>query len=133
MYLYGLNHAKEEIYRANKAIVVEGEFDVCAFHSSSIPIAIGLCGSSFSLFQISLLLRYCSEIYIMFDGDEAGRKLTEKVMKMYKENDFKHYGIKIIPVNLPDKFDPDDFLFAEGKQGVVSKLKKSREEFELID
>lgn len=128
-YLYALNFAKDSITKFNKCILMEGEFDVCAFHSWGLPIAVGVCGSSFTLFQTSMLLKCCSEIYLMFDGDEAGKAATQRALKIYKEYNLKHFGINFIPVKLPEKTDPDEYLFDIGKRGIIDKLKQSKEEF----
>lgn len=128
-YLFALDKAKESILKIQKAIVVEGEFDVCSLHSRGVNMVVGSCGSNFSLFQISLLIRYCSEIYLMFDGDEAGERATQKTIEIYKENELHQYGIDFIPVRLPKGFDPDDFIFKEGVEGMMSILKKSKEEY----
>lgn len=131
-HLYALNFAKKAIEEVNKVIVVEGEFDVGAYHSAGLNMVVGTLGSSFTLFQVSLLLRYCSEIYLMFDGDEAGRSAIKRSMSMYEEYNLKEFGVKFIPVNLPNKIDPDDFLFKEGRHGVIEKLRKSKEELMFI-
>ena len=71
-YLYGLYQAKDTIRRLNKVIVVEGEFDAIAFHTYGFTMTIGCCGSAFTLFQVALLSRFCTNFYLLFDGDVAG-------------------------------------------------------------
>ena len=79
-YLYGLYYAKKFITKYNRVILVEGEFDVMALHSNGFPMTIGMCGSALTLFQIALLSKYCSYFYLLFDGDEAGRKSIKRAM-----------------------------------------------------
>jgi len=126
-YLYSLNHAKYDIRIKDKVILVEGEFDVMALHSYGFKMTVGILGSSVTLFQIALLSRYCSEFYLLFDGDSAGKAATERAMKLYKDNKIKSYGIKFLPVFLPDGDDPDDFLLREGPHNLKNKLAESRE------
>lgn len=126
-YLYGLCYAKDAIFKYNKAIIVEGEFDVSYFHSIGFNMTVGTCGSAFTLFQISLLSKFCSEFYLMFDGDEAGKAAIKRTMNDYKKYNLECYDLKFIPVFLPQNIDPDEFLMKEGVSGMKKKLKESRE------
>jgi len=128
-YLYALNHAKYDIRIKNKVVLVEGEFDAMVLHTYGFKMTVGVLGKSLTLFQIALLARYCSEFYFLFDGDQAGRNGTERVMKLYKDNKIKSYGIKFIPVFLPEGNDPDDFLLREGPTSLKNKLSESRENY----
>jgi len=119
-YLYGFSHAKKNIIERKKAILVEGEMDVAFLHSNGLNMTVGICGSSFSIFQVSLLARYCSEVYIVFDGDEAGKKATHKVMQIYENYSLGSYHIKYIPTYLPLKQDPDDYVNKYG----INQFKK---------
>jgi len=133
-YLYGLCYAKDRIRETKKAIVVEGELDVAPLHVDGFDMTVGVCGKVLTLFQISLLLRYCSEFYIMFDGDSAGKEAIKKALEIYEEYDsvFKEYGIKFIPVYLPNGLDPDDFLKRYGKIKMREKLIAAKEDYILF-
>jgi len=131
-YLYGLYYAKKTIYKINKVIVVEGEFDVAAFHTNGFTMTVGCCGSAFTLFQISLLSKYCTDFYLFFDGDTAGRAAIERAMKMYEKYSLNTYGLNFFPVFLPEGYDPDDYIKEEGREGVRKKLITAREDGEFI-
>lgn len=131
-YLYGLYHAKETIRKINKVIIVEGEFDVLAFHTFGFKMTICCCGSAFTLFQTALLSRYCTEFYLFFDGDVAGRKSIQRVMDMYNKYSLSAYKLKFIPVYLPKDVDPDEFLFKSGVKGVKEKLRISRDDCNFL-
>jgi DNA primase len=130
-YLYGLYYAKEEILKHKKAILVEGEFDVAALHSNGFKITIGVCGSAFTLSQASLLSRYCSEVYLLFDGDTPGKNAIKRAMELYQKFGLDTYGIRYIPVYLPEKTDPDEYLRNCGKKAMRELLIKSNEENKL--
>ena len=125
-YLFGLHRAKEAIRKYNKVIIVEGEFDTIAYHSYGINMTVGCCGSALTLFQIAFLSRYCTDIYLMFDGDVAGRKSTKRIMEMKDRYSLDVYGLNFIPVYLPKDTDPDDFLFEVGAKGVANALKEAK-------
>jgi len=132
-YLYGLYQAKNIIRRLNKVIIVEGEFDVIALHANGFTMTVGLCGSAFTLFQVSLLSRYCTDFYLMFDGDVAGRKSIKRAMDMHSKYGLKaSYGLNFIPAYLPKDVDPDEFLFEVGPGGVKEKLKTAKDGVNFI-
>ena len=126
-YLYALDIAKDYIIKSNQAIIVEGEFDVMKMHSIGIRRTVGMLGSSLSIKQISLLSRYCQEIFLMFDGDEAGKNSMERAMQLSSKYGLRQfYDILIIPVVLSNGLDPDDFIKTEGKVSLVNLLRKSK-------
>ena len=130
-YLYGLYYAKDTIIKTGKAILVEGEFDVASLHSFNFKMSIGVCGNAFTLSQVSLLARYCSLVYIMFDGDESGKKAIRRVLELYKKNNLEAYKIKYIPVYLPFNKDPDEYLRTEGRENFKNQLIKAKEEYDM--
>lgn len=127
-YLYGLNSAKEKILETNKSIIVEGEFDVLTLHSFGLTIAVGICGSALSIFQIGLLSRFCSDFYFILDGDESGKKSMQKIGDIFKKYSLSDYGLKFFPVYLPKGLDPDDFVRKYGKNEFIQKMKNSKED-----
>jgi DNA primase len=127
-YLYGLDKAKEAIQRSNKVIIVEGECDVLCMHTYGFNMTVGLCGSALTLFQISLLSKYCENFYLLLDGDDAGRDSIKRAMKDYDKYNLEAYGVNFIPVHLPDGSDPDEFIISRGKRNMVDKLRSAKEE-----
>ena len=130
-YLYGLNQAKGSIRKYNKVIVVEGEFDALAFHTYGFTMTVACSGSAFTLFQVALLSRFCTNFYLMFDGDVAGKQAIKRAMDMHDKYCLGAYGLNFYPVYLPESTDPDEFLFSVGSHGVRDKLKTSRDEFDF--
>jgi len=131
-YLYGLYQAKEAIRKYNKVIIVEGEIDALVFHSYGFKMTVCCCGSTLTLFQVALLSRYCTNFYLLFDGDVAGRESIKRTMEMYRKHNLVAYGLNFIPTFLPEDVDPDEFLFEVGEHGVREKLKESRKEYDFI-
>lgn len=128
-YLYGMQIAKPNILKHNKAIIVEGEFDVMMMHQYNFPITVGILGSAPQLQQIAILSRYCNQIYVVFDGDEGGEKALDSLVTIGKENALENASVGIIPVTLPAKNDPDDFLLKNGRTAFIELLKKSKEKY----
>ncbi len=132
LYLYGFCYAKDEIIRCQKAILVEGEFDVASLHSKGLKMTVGVCGSSFSLIQAGLLSRYCSEVFIVFDGDESGKKSIQRVLNFYKKNNLSSYEMRYIPVYLPDNLDPDEYVRKKGVASFRELLISARDENKIF-
>jgi DNA primase len=127
-YVYGLYNAKNEIIKKNKVIIVEGEFDAISLHSNNLAMTVAICGSSLSLFQVAILSKYCSEFYLLFDGDKAGRSATKRAIDMYKEYGLSRY-ISFFPVYLPDKTDPEEFVQKYGRKELINKMISAKEDY----
>jgi DNA primase len=124
-HLFGLNVAKGDIIARGAVVVVEGQFDVAYLRSIGIRHVVGMLGHAVSFRQISLLSRYCSKVYLFFDGDKAGRDATTKTMKMGYEHCLSdpNIGIDLIPIETPWGKDPDEFTLTE----VVSLCRKAKD------
>ncbi len=76
--LFGINLALKEIRRTKSFVLCEGNLDVIALHQSGILNAVAPLGTAFTESQAKLLKRYVQKGVILFDGDSAGIKATEK-------------------------------------------------------
>lgn len=126
MFLYGMNVAKKHIIANKKAIVVEGQFDTTCSHTFGFNITIGILGSAFSVQHVTVIARYCRDIFLVFDNDESGCKNLERSMIMYKNYGLESSDIKFIPVIIPIHKDPDEFLRKEGKQEYYDLLAEAK-------
>jgi DNA primase len=105
-HLFGLNYAKSEIRNKNTAIVVEGYFDVISSHQAGITNVVSTSGTFLSLKQTMLLSRYCEDIKILFDNDDAGKKAATKFIDRCKAG-----GIRLKELFLPDGYkDIDEYI-----------------------
>lgn len=126
MFLYGMNVAKKYIIENKKAIVVEGQFDTACSHKFGIKVTVGILGSAFSIQHVSIIARYCRDIFLVFDNDESGCKNIERSITMYKNYGLESSDIKFIPVLIPIHKDPDEFLRKEGKQDFMDLLAEAK-------
>lgn len=132
-YLYGLPYAKNNIIKKKKAIVVEGEMDVACLHSYDFNTTVGVSGSSFTLFQAALLGRYCSDVYFLLDGDTAGYESMRRISKIFRIHSLQAYGLRYIPVTLPNGYDPDEFVIQNGRKALIELLVNAEQEYNLIN
>ncbi|GGL18080.1 DNA primase [Mangrovihabitans endophyticus] len=118
--LYGLDHAKREIARRGRAVIVEGYTDVMACHEAGEPTAVATCGTAFGADHIGVLRRllmdsdsFAGEIIYTFDGDAAGQKAALRAF----ESDQRFVGRTFIAVS-PDNMDPCELRLAKGDMAV---------------
>ena len=103
--LYGLYHALKEIRQKKYAILVEGYSDVISLHKAGFKTAVASSGTSLTEEQLNVLYRYCKKVYFCFDSDAAGKKATEKSIKMGLKN-----GFEVMIIKLPEGEDPDSII-----------------------
>jgi DNA primase len=118
--LYGIDHAKREIARQGRAVIVEGYTDVMACHLAGVPTAVATCGTAFGGDHISVLRRLlmdtdtlAGEIIFTFDGDAAGQKAALRAF----EDDQKFVAQTFIAVS-PDNMDPCELRLGKGDAAV---------------
>ncbi|MDY7088305.1 MAG: DNA primase [Actinomycetota bacterium] len=118
--LYGIDHAKREIAKRGRAVIVEGYTDVMACHEAGEPTAVATCGTAFGLDHIGVLRRllmdsdsFTGEIIYTFDGDAAGQKAALRAF----EEDQRFVGRTFIAVS-PDNMDPCELRLAKGDLAV---------------
>ncbi|MFO7526318.1 MAG: DNA primase, partial [Ignavibacteriaceae bacterium] len=121
--LYGLSHAKDEIRRVNKAILVEGYMDLISLYQSGIKNVVAVSGTALTDDQAQLLSRYTKNVVLIFDSDTAGINASMRSIEILLKKDF---DIKI--VSLPKGEDPDSYVQKFGKDE-FEEIIKSAENF----
>lgn len=109
--LYGLFQTKEEIRKAQFAILVEGYMDFLSLYQNGIRNVVASAGTSLTNDQIYILSKIAPEINLVFDGDDAGQKAAIRSIQLMLQTEV---NFKII--SLPEKEDPDSFIRKSGKE-----------------
>ncbi|MGD9486724.1 MAG: DNA primase [Calditrichaceae bacterium] len=117
--LYGLHQAITSIRQNGFVILVEGYFDLLRLVDSGIKNVVASSGTALAPQQAKLIRRYCREVYIAYDGDEAGVKAAIRNANIIEAEDLNSY---IIP--LPKSEDPDTFILKYGQKEFENLLKK---------
>src|SRR5260370_13681204 len=112
--LYGLNEARQAITAQHssgkdRAILVEGYFDVIALWQAGCKEAHAGCATALTVHPLRLLSRYTKNPIASFDGDEAGRKASMRALEVFLQAGLLGHGIFI-----PSGFDPDTFVRERG-------------------
>jgi DNA primase catalytic core len=99
-HLFGLNQAKTAILQADCVYVVEGQFDVIKAYERGLHNVVAVGNSNIGIYQVALLMRYTSNIVLLFDGDEAGKIGMERAMMKFG----KYTGMKkgVLPSGYKD-------------------------------
>jgi len=109
--LFAFDKASSNIRKRDKAVVVEGYFDVISLHSKGITNSVASLGTALNKYQISQLCR-CTDsknIIINFDSDNAGRLATKRVINEVESLSL-HDQINLKILQIKSFKDPDEFL-----------------------
>ena len=102
--LFFLDIAKTMARQKNYLILTEGYFDVYSFYDNGLENVVALCGTAISDHQVALASRFCDNLVVVMDADDAGKIASEKVVKKIEE-----LGLNAVRLFLPRGMDPDDF------------------------
>ncbi|MDB4944942.1 MAG: primase [Labilithrix sp.] len=119
--LFGIHQARHAIRKAERAVLVEGNFDVVSLHARGIENVVAPLGTAFTIEQAKLLKRFGPDVVFLFDGDEAGRK----AVRLSREA-VKAAGLSAHVADLPNGMDPDDLARLKGKKGVEDLLANAK-------
>lgn len=115
--LYGLSWAKNAIRREEAALIVEGYMDAVALAARGLENVVAPLGTSMTEDQATLLTRYCTRAYILFDSDPAGLRATFRAGDILLAA-----GLHPAVVTLPPGEDPDTVVREHGPQAVREYL-----------
>ena len=124
--LYGLFEARQAISSSassgkDRAILVEGYFDVIALWQAGFKEAVAGCGTALTVDQLRVLSRYTKNVIACFDGDAAGRKASMRALEIFLQAGLLGRGIFI-----PSGFDPDTFVRERGAAAFAELTEQSQ-------
>jgi DNA primase len=115
--IYGLDKAKKEIKNKDFCLIMEGYTDVILAHQEGFQNAVSVSGTAISEWQLQVLKRFTSNLFLCFDADFAGDQATKKAIDLAIQKDFQ---VKV--VLLEEGKDPADII-SENKE-VFEKVTK---------
>jgi len=122
--LYGLWMGKKSIQNADKCYLVEGYMDVIAMHQAGIENVVASSGTSLTVEQIKSIHRFTKNIVVLYDGDEAGQKASNRAIPLLLEE-----GMNVKLLMFPDNDDPDSFSRKVTIQEFKDYLENNTEDF----
>jgi DNA primase len=127
--VFGLYQARLFIREEQRAVVVEGNFDVLALHARGVRHVVAPLGTAFTAAQARLVKRYAPEMVVMFDGDAAGKKAAMAARMAAREA-----GLNVRVASMPAGMDPDELARTRGAEAIQALVRGSRGMLEyLID
>lgn len=121
--LFGLSYSRKTIAKERKALIVEGQIDALRLIDSGFAWTVAGQGTAFGEEHARELIHLgVRQVYLAFDGDNAGRDAAVKVGNLFSKE-----GIEVYVVSLPEKCDPDLMLMEKGPSEWQKLLDKSEE------
>jgi len=124
--LYGFHHARDPIQKSKTALVVEGYTDCIACHQHGVTNVVATLGTALTDQHCTILKRFAQKVVLLYDGDEAGQKSSEKVIAQLLAED-----IDLRVLSLPGECDPDEFLAEEGPEALRERIETAPEAWEF--
>lgn len=132
--VYAINLVKK-LRDLKRILLVEGYMDVVAVTQAGIQGAVATLGTSLTNEQARLLKRYVPEVWIAYDGDEAGQMAIERAIGIFEQEE-----VPVKVLSFPDKLDPDEMIRQRGLDAflavkpigsVTYKMGRLRKQFDL--
>jgi DNA primase len=108
-HLYGLHLTRDEIRRAEFAILVEGYLDLIVPYQFGVRNVVASLGTALTPEQVKLVGRFARKVVVNYDGDRAGVQAAKRAIETILAEDIE---VKILV--LPDNSDPDEFIRKNG-------------------
>lgn len=112
--VYAINLVKK-IRDLKRILLVEGYMDVVAVTQAGIQGAVATLGTSLTNEQARLLKRYAPEVWIAYDGDEAGQHAIERAISIFDAE-----GVPVKVLSFPDRLDPDEMIRQRGTEAFLA-------------
>lgn len=103
--LFGFDLAKQEIHKQKSAFVVEGYTDCVAMHQHGFKNVVATLGTACSPEHLQQLAKHAQTIYLLYDGDKAGKQAVLRLTASCWQLDL---DLKVI--RLPEGHDPASLL-----------------------
>lgn len=106
--LYGIHKARQTARTSATVYIVEGYFDVLAFHLFDIDNAVATLGTALTAEHVQLLKGMVGaggRVILVYDSDQAGIRAAQRSIEVF-ERGLVDARILI----LPEGYDPDDYL-----------------------
>ena len=118
--LYGFFITKYDVSKKDYVLICEGYTDFIRLFEAGFTNSAASLGTSLTDSQINLINRYSRNIYMLYDGDKAGRKAAVRAAGNIIRN-----GSNAKIIALPDDEDPDSFLLKNNPEELEKLISKA--------
>ena len=116
--LYNLHVAKHAMRKAERAILVEGYFDVLRVSLAGIEEVVAPLGTGLTAEQAQLVKRHTAHVILLYDSDDAGLRATFRA-----GDELLRQGLRVSVATLPPGDDPDTLVQRHGAARLEELLK----------
>ena len=123
--LFGLDKAKKDLQKKGIVFLVEGYLDCITMAAHGYSNTVATLGTACSLDHLNTLARYVNQIFIVYDGDQAGRQALIRIGQLCWQA-----SIELKVINLPPNEDPASYL--SGGNSLEPLIEKAQDIFEFF-
>jgi len=116
--LYNLHVAKHAMRKAERAILVEGQFDVLRLTLAGFEEVVAPLGTGLTDEQAELLKRHAPQVILLYDSDDAGLRATFRA-----GDELLRHNLRVAVATLPEGEDPDTLVLRGGAGALEDTLK----------
>ena len=118
--LYNLHVAKHGMRKAERAILVEGQFDVLRTSLAGFEEVVAPLGTGLTDDQAELLRRHTAHVILLYDSDDPGLRATFRAGDV-----LLRHKLRVSVATLPQGEDPDTLVQNKGAAALEQVLKDS--------
>jgi len=118
--LYGLDLARAGIQKRDRALVVEGYFDVISLHQAGFTEAVATCGTALTREHLRRVKNLTRQVIVLLDADEAGSRAAARCLPLFVDA-----GVQPFRVQLQGGKDPDELLREHGPEAMEAALEQN--------
>jgi DNA primase len=118
--LYNLHLAKHGMRKSERAILVEGQFDVLRTSLAGFEEVVAPLGTGLTDDQAELLRRHTPQVILLYDSDEPGLRATFRAGDV-----LLRHKLRVHVASLPEGEDPDTLVRKRGAAALEQALKDS--------
>ncbi len=116
--LYNLHAAKHAMRKAERAVLVEGYFDVLRLTLAGCEEVVAPLGTGLTGDQAELLQRHAPQVILLYDSDDAGLRATFRA-----GDELLRHKLRVSVATLPEGEDPDTLVQHKGLAALEQVLK----------
>lgn len=127
--LFGVYQARQALRTQDRAVLVEGNFDVMSLHARGLKHVVAPLGTAFTVEQARTIRRFTQNVTLLFDPDSAGKRAVHAARDVCKQA-----GLSARVATLPEGADPDELARTGGPEQLTRVINAAQPIIEyLID
>lgn len=125
--LYNLERARPFMRKKDRALVVEGYFDVITLAAMGFGETVAPMGTALTPQQVRRLKGQAARLVMVFDGDQAGLRAARRSLPLCLAE-----GVQPEVLLLPTGEDPDSFARSQGAEGLEKAIGQCQSLIEAV-